>query len=127
MSFADFVEWAGKLLDGAGVIAILAGALYATVLYLLHWRNKPPEAQYRRYRQTVGRAILLGLEFLVAADIVRTVAIDPTFRSVGVLGLVVLIRTFLSLELELEIDGRFPWQPEREARQSVAQGERGDG
>jgi uncharacterized membrane protein len=60
---------------------------------------------YRRYRQGVGRAILLGLEFLVAADIIRTVAVSPTFRSAGVLALIVLIRTFLSMALERELQG----------------------
>jgi uncharacterized membrane protein len=98
------------VVDAAGVVAIVVGALYATGLYATRWQRKPPEAQYRAYRQTVGRAILLGLEFLLAGDIIRTVAVDPTFRSVGVLAIIVLIRTFLSLELELEIDGRFPWQ-----------------
>lgn len=64
----------------------------------------------RRYRQAIGRAILLGLDFLLAADIIRTVALDPTFRSVGVLAMIVAIRTFPSLELE--IDGCFPWRRE---------------
>ena len=63
-----------------------------------------------RFRQGLGRAILLGLEFLVAGDIIRTVGVSPTFTSVGVLAIIVLIRTFLSFELELEIDGRWPWQ-----------------
>jgi uncharacterized membrane protein len=61
-------------------------------------------------RQSLGRVILLGLELLVAADIIRTVATSPTFTSVGVLGLIVVIRTFLSYSLEVEINGRWPWQ-----------------
>ena len=65
---------------------------------------------YRAYRQNIGRAILLGLEFLVAADIIRTVAVSPTFRSAGVLAIIVLIRTFLSMALQLELEGRWPWQ-----------------
>jgi uncharacterized membrane protein len=65
---------------------------------------------YRSYRQLLGRSILLGLELLVAADIIRTVAVTPTFESVGVLAIIVLIRTFLSFSLELEITGRWPWQ-----------------
>ena len=71
---------------------------------------------YHRYRKRLGRSILLGLELLVAADIIRTVAVAPTFESVGVLGLIVLIRTFLSFSLELEITGRWPWQkaPEKD-------------
>jgi uncharacterized membrane protein len=62
----------------------------------------------------LGQAILLGLEFLVAADIIGTVAVDPTFRNVGILGAVVAIRTFLSFALEVEIQGRWPWQALRE-------------
>ena len=65
---------------------------------------------YAKYRRLLGRSILLGLEFLVAGDIIRTVAVDPTFASVGVLGIIVIIRTFLSFSLELEITGRWPWQ-----------------
>src|SRR5437588_12926430 len=69
---------------------------------------------YSLYRQDVGRAILLGLEFLIAGDIIRTVVVAPTLQNVVVLGLIVLIRTFLSLSLQLEIEGKLPWQ--REAR-----------
>jgi uncharacterized membrane protein len=68
------------------------------------------EPSYQPYRRQIGRSILLGLEFLVAADIIRTVAVAPTFTSVGVLTVIVLIRTFLSFSLELEITGRWPWQ-----------------
>lgn len=66
---------------------------------------------YRQFRQDIGRGILLGLEFLVAADIIRTVAVTPTLNGVLVLGLIVLIRTFLSMALEVEIEGRWPCQP----------------
>ena len=68
------------------------------------------DVNYRELRANLGRAILLGLEFLVAADIIGTVAIEPSFRSLGVLALIVAIRTFLSFSLELEISGRWPWQ-----------------
>ena len=70
---------------------------------------------YREYGQLLGRSILLGLELLVAADIIRTVAVTPTFTSVGVLAVIVVIRTFLSFSLELEITGRWPWQKDTEA------------
>ena len=72
---------------------------------------------YQLYRQNLGRAILLGLEFLVAGDIIRTVAVSPTFRSLGVLAGIVLIRTFLSMALQLEIEGRWPWQRGQGERQ----------
>ena len=82
------------------------------LLYLLRVvRGRPHDVAYRDCRQSLGRAILLGLEFLVAGDIIRTVAIAPTFTSVGVLGIIVLIRTFLSATLTVEIEGRWPWQP----------------
>jgi uncharacterized membrane protein len=68
------------------------------------------EEAFRIVRTVFGRSILLGLEFLVAADIIRTVAVQPSLENVAVLGLIVLIRTFLSFSLEVEIDGRWPWQ-----------------
>jgi uncharacterized membrane protein len=109
MSFSDVVEFAGKCIDGAGVAVIVAGSVIASGFYLL--RPRPDElAAFRLYRQRLGRVILLGLEFLVAGDIIRTVAISPTFRSVGILAVIVLIRSFLSFTLELEISGRWPWQ-----------------
>ena len=73
-------------------------------------RRGPGLGAYVRYRHGIGRAILLGLELLVAADIIRTVAIDPTFESLGVLAVIVAIRTFLSFSLQLELEGRWPWQ-----------------
>jgi uncharacterized membrane protein len=95
------------------VALILLGGLAATARFLRAWPSAGLEAAYREYRQHLGRAILLGLEFLVAADIINTVAVDPTFRSVGVLAGIVAIRTFLSFSLEVEIEGHWPW-----ARQS---------
>ena len=111
MEFQQTMETVGKVVDVAGVAAIVLGATMATVIAagaLL--RRRTDEDIYRRYRRSLGRSILLGLELLVAADIIRTVAVAPTFQSVGVLGLIVLIRTFLSFSLELEITGRWPWQ-----------------
>jgi uncharacterized membrane protein len=89
-------------------------------------RRLPADAErmsvYRSYRQLLGRSILLGLELLVAADIIRTVAVAPTYDSVGVLAIIVLIRTFLSFSLELEITGRWPWQKEPAASGSGPKG-----
>jgi uncharacterized membrane protein len=109
MTFSDAVETAGKVIDGAGVTATLIGALLATLAAGRRMSGRQPDV-YRRYRQQLGRSILLGLELLVAADIIRTVAVTPTVRSVIVLAGIVLIRTFLSFSLELEITGRWPWQ-----------------
>ena len=77
-------------------------------------------AVYRSYRQLLGRSILLGRELLVAADIIRTVAVTPSFESVGVLAIIVLIRTFLSFSLELEITGRWPWQKQSEGSSAAS-------
>lgn len=76
---------------------------------------------YKPFRRQLGAAILLGLEFLVAADIIRTVAVKPDFRTVGVLGGIVLIRTFLSYSLQLEVTGYWPWQNAKQAQDKAAQ------
>lgn len=109
VTFLATVEAVGKAIDGAGVAIMVCGALAATINAARHLRRRGPDT-YRRYRQQLGQSILLGLELLVAADIIRTVAITPTLSSVGVLAGIVLIRTFLSFSLELEISGRWPWQ-----------------
>ncbi len=92
-----------------GVLILSIGVLYATIAFLLR-RQTAPDSPYRTYRQNMGKAILLGLEFLVAADIIRTVVVAPTIDNVLALGLVVIIRTFLSMSLEVELEGRWPWQ-----------------
>jgi uncharacterized membrane protein len=110
MDFKETIELVSKVVDSIGVAIIVAGSLFATASHLLRWNRSAPAELYRSYRQAIGRAILLGLEFLLAGDIIRTVALEPSLRSVGVLAIIVLIRTFLSLELELEIDGKWPWE-----------------
>lgn len=116
MSFQEAMETTGKIVDVAGVATIVVGILAASLIAAgAMLRKRRDQDIYHRYRQRLGRSILLGLELLVAADIIRTVAITPTFQSVGVLGLIVVIRTFLSFSLELEITGRWPWQKEPKA------------
>jgi uncharacterized membrane protein len=109
VTFQDWIELAGRGIDGAGVLAVVVGVAVATAFALgrLVRRDTPI---YRPYRRFLGRSILLGLELLVAAEIIRTVAITPTLESVAELAAIVLIRTFLSFSLELEITGRWPWQ-----------------
>lgn len=107
-SFKETVEGVGLVIDVAGVLVIVIGLSLATVRFAVLGRGTP--GPYRRYRQDLGRGILLGLEFLVAADIVRTVAVTPTLAGVLVLGLIVLIRTFLSTSIEVELEGRWPWR-----------------
>jgi len=108
-NFAGVVEDIGKGVDVVGITIILVGVMGSSVQFLRRMRRDVGDA-YRLYRVGLGRAILLGLEFLIAGDIIRTVATSPTFQSVGILGSIVLIRTFLSLALNLEVEGRLPWQ-----------------
>jgi uncharacterized membrane protein len=107
-TFKEAVENIGLVIDGAGVLAIIIGLVLATFRFVATGRQEANG--YRRFRQDLGQGILLGLEFLVAADIIRTVAVRPTLESVLVLGLIVLIRTFLSMALQVELEGRWPWQ-----------------
>ena len=116
------IEWTGTAVEVVGVAIIVIGIVVSTVRAVPGLVGERVHGQYRAFRQSVGRSILLGLEFLIAGDIIRTVAVDPTFRSVGVLAIIVAIRTFLSLELELEIDGRWPWQ-RRQAPDTAPEGE----
>ncbi len=109
VTFYEVVETVGKAVDVAGVAIIVAGVVAATGVAVNRVRLHEPRV-YSRYRQQLGRSILLGLELLVAADIIRTVALVPTLGGIAVLGGIVLIRTFLSFTLELEITGRWPWQ-----------------
>lgn len=107
--FTSIIETIGKIIDGIGVLVVILGLAVAAIRFFATMRKTPEP--YRRFRQDIGRGILLGLEFLVAADIIRTVAVAPTLDGVLVLGLIVLIRTFLSMALEVELEGRWPWQP----------------
>ncbi|MFC8260121.1 DUF1622 domain-containing protein [Streptomyces sp. NPDC057291] len=109
VEFQHIVELVGRAVDAVGVAIIVVGTLLATVLAAVRLSRRQAGV-YRGYRRRVGRSILLGLEFLVAGDIIRTVAVAPTYASVGVLAVIVGIRTFLSFSLELEITGRWPWQ-----------------
>lgn len=110
MDFKGIIEVTGEIVDLAGVAAIIIGAIVATGSAALALLRRSGQPVYEPYRQELGRSILLGLELLVAADIIRTVAVTPTFESLGVLALIVLIRTFLSYTLQLEVTGRLPWQ-----------------
>lgn len=121
MYFKDIIEAIVAIFEIGGVIALISGAFFALVKYIgaLFRRREDASAAYRQLRQGLGRAILIGLEFLVAADIIRSIAIDPTFTSVGVLGLIIVVRTFLSWSLEVEINGRWPWQAPTGPRQEA--------
>jgi uncharacterized membrane protein len=112
--FRHIMEVVGTSVDGVGVFIVAGGMIVATLRLVPRLRDRAHDTgnYYSLYRQDVGRAILLGLEFLIAGDIIRTVVVAPTLQNVVVLGLIVLIRTFLSLSLQLEIEGKLPWQHE---------------
>lgn len=112
MEFVTTVaEWSIAFLELAGIGIIMIFVIYATAynLYLLATRGAE-DKMFQSYRLQLARGILLGLEFLVAADIIKTVAVDFTFSSVGVLAVIVLIRTFLSFAIEIEMTGNLPWK-----------------
>ena len=105
----EYVGYIATIMEAVGVFVILVGMVYAFVQFLFPGFGNPFRS-FKILRQEIGKAILLGLEILVAADIIATVVTKPTMDSVLTLGVIVLIRTFLSLSLEVELDGKFPWQ-----------------
>jgi len=108
-----WIEYAALAIEVLAVTIIVVAMFYATGRYLYQTAIQRERIgdHYQELKSRLGRALLLGLEILVAADIVRTVALEATLESVAVLGLLVLIRTFLSWALVVEIEGRWPWQP----------------
>lgn len=114
MSFENIVSISGYAIEAVGVVVIVLGIVFASYHFVTTRRGKPEAEAYHEYRQRLGRSIILGLEFLIAGDIIRTVVVADTLANVAVLGLIILIRTFLSMTLHLEVEGRWPW--ERTAR-----------
>jgi uncharacterized membrane protein len=114
MRIDDIAEVIAVTIEVLGVVVIAGGVVVFTIIGaagLMRRRSTASSGLYRTYRRRIGRSTLLGLEILVAGDIIRTVALTPTLQDLGVLGGIVAIRTFLSIALEVEIDGRWPWQP----------------
>lgn len=108
-------QWAVSIIELLGIGIITLTAVYSVAVASYHTAKQyDARGVFLEVRQRLGRGILLGLEFLVAADIIMTVTVDLTFESVGTLALIVLVRTFLSFTLDVELTGRWPWQPERE-------------
>ena len=117
--FDAIAGWIAIVIEAAGIGIIVLGAAASTWVFVRDWlATRRFDEAYQGYRGNLGRAILLGLEFLVAADIVGTVVVDPTFENLGVLGLIVLIRTALSFALEVEINGHWPWQHSQRGAQA---------
>ena len=108
MAYEEFASGTVRVIEGVGGAIMVVGGLVAFACYLRDILARAPEP-YRRLRANLGRVILLGLEVLIIADIIRTIVVDQSLLSVGVLGLIVVIRIVLSFSLEVEIDGAWPW------------------
>jgi uncharacterized membrane protein len=116
----DVIEYAAVAIEVLAVAIILIGITWATWVFANRFRDPDVDTnEYAAYRIRLGKTLLLGLEILVAADVVRTVALEPTLENVGILGLLVLIRTFLSWSLTVEIENRWPWQRSVDGRVST--------
>ena len=120
MDFKYAADLVSASFDCVGVAVLVIGAVLAFGMYIKALaRRSDASVAYRDLRRDLGKAILVGLELLVAADIIRSVALDPTFATIGVLGLIVVVRTFLSWSLELEVNGRWPWQSSRSPNDAI--------
>lgn len=115
------IEWISIIIELIAVLWIFVGVVISTVVYFYRIiRNSPLHlVRYTEYRHTLARSLMLGLELLVAADVIRTVALEPTFQSVAVLGILVLIRIVLGWSLVIEIEGHWPWQPKPQKDDSI--------
>ncbi len=106
----DLISYSTAALEAASLAIIIVGTLVASVLFLARLRSEGLETSYRQYRADLGRGILIGLELLIAADILKSLVIDPTLNGLAVLAGIVVIRTFLSFSLDVEINGHWPWE-----------------
>jgi uncharacterized membrane protein len=109
----DWIEFAARGIEALAVAIMLFFIITGTTHWLFHSAKKI-EGAYEQYRIVLGKTLLVGLELLVAADIIRTVALHLTFMSVALLGCIVLVRTFLGWTLTVETEGRWPWQKTKE-------------
>jgi uncharacterized membrane protein len=106
----EVIELVSQGIEVLAVLIIVGGTIHGIGRYFFHYRQQV-EDPYKRLKDKIGKTLLLGLEFLVAADIIRTVALSPTLQNIVILGVLVVIRTFLSWSLVVEMEGRWPWQP----------------
>ena len=110
----DLFGIAGYVIEAVGVIVIIVGIVLSVIWFVGRLHRLGSLDVYQQFRQNLARSIILGLEFLIAGDIIRTVTVDQTLTGAAVLALIVLIRVMLSLTLQFEIEGRWPWQRGRE-------------
>ncbi len=115
MDIGDIINSIGLAIDVVGVGVMVTGGISTSVVYFSRLRKGATFKElYTSFRHGIGRSILLGLEFLVAGDIIRTVAVRPTFQSVGVLSVIIGLRTFLSIMLQVEVEGTWPWNKKKQ-------------
>ena len=112
MQFKEIISIAGYAIEALGVLVIVLGSGLSSTVFIRTFKKLSPGQAYKTYRRQLGRSIILGLEFLIAGDIIRTVVVANTLENIAVLGMIILIRTFLSVTLHLEVEGRWPWQKE---------------
>jgi uncharacterized membrane protein len=110
VDFDEAMRWIVRAFEVLGVAVLAIGSVWGIAGYLIALARGERRSAYEDLRHTIGRAILLGLEILIIADIVKTVTIDPSLESALSLGLIVVVRTFLSFSLEIELDGVVPWR-----------------
>lgn len=115
LTATKWIEIAYLVIEILAVVIIVGSVFYSTVRYFYRMvaKKSSPGDNYREYKHSLGAFLILGLEILVAADVVRTVALEPTLMNVAALGLLVLVRIFLSWATVLEIEGRWPWQSKK--------------
>ena len=106
---SEYIIIIAKTIETIGVLTIFLGLIYSLLMFIVGLTRKKL-SPLEKLRQSIGKSILLGLEVLIAADIILTVSTEPTLRSVTILGLIVLVRTILSTSLQVELEGKFPWQ-----------------
>ena len=112
MNLTTLISQIGFFIEAIGVLVIVAGIGYSAVRYGYQFVGDRSGELYRDFRRNIGRSLMLGLEFLVAGDIIRTVVISHSMSDVAALGLLVLVRTVLVFTIHLEVEGRWPWQPD---------------
>jgi uncharacterized membrane protein len=110
MEIKEIVDTIGLIIDVVGVAVITFGVIFSSVFFIF---NASQQKSFAKYRHNLGKAILLGLEFLIAGDLIRTVGYTPELSTVSAIALIVLIRTILSMALHMEVTGVWPWQKEK--------------
>lgn len=119
ITFEQFAQTAGTILDFMGITIIMAGVFMATFYAFVHYvQKRGVHKLYQSYRRNLARSILIGLEFIVAGDIIRSVAGNLSLNGVIILAIIILVRSFLGMEFEMEIEGRWPWQKSKSSNTS---------